>query len=296
MQDEGKNLFYKTFFENSNDALMTTEPPEWRFTSGNPATIKMFRARDEADFVSHGPGDLSPERQSDGRLSSEKAKEMIETALRDGSCLFEWTHRRLDGEDFPATVLLSRMELPGRVLCQATVRDISEQKGTEEKLRESENRYATALNAINDGVWDWNVSSGEAFFSPNYYSLLGYVDKEFPANYASWKLLVSPVDIERVENNLQKIIEKGEGFDIDLRMKMKSGEWLWVSTRGKVVERDVSGKAIRMVGTLSDISKRIKIENDLKEKMEELKKTNDLMVERELKMVELKNELNKVRS
>jgi PAS domain S-box-containing protein len=126
---------YRGLFEGSRDAIMTLEPPSWRFTSGNPATVKMFGAKDEEEFTSQGPWELSPERQPDGRVSAEKAKDMIETAMREGSHFFEWTHRRFDGEEFPATVLLSRMQSAGKVFLQATVRDITEKKRAEEELR-----------------------------------------------------------------------------------------------------------------------------------------------------------------
>ncbi len=126
---------YRRLFESSQDAIMTLEPPSWRFTSGNPATVKMFGVKDEKEFISRGPWELSPERQPDGRPSMEKAKEMIETAMREGSHFFEWTHRRLGGDEFPATVLLSRIEMAGRVFLQATVRDITESKLAEEELR-----------------------------------------------------------------------------------------------------------------------------------------------------------------
>jgi PAS domain S-box-containing protein len=126
---------YRNLFESSRDAFMTLEPPSWRFTSGNPATVKMFQARDEAQFISHGPWELSPERQPDGCASVEKAKDMIETAMREGSHFFEWTHRRLNGEEFPATVLLSRMQSAGKAFLQATVRDITDSKRAQEELR-----------------------------------------------------------------------------------------------------------------------------------------------------------------
>jgi len=126
---------YRTLFESSQDAVMTLAPPSWKFTSGNPATCAMFRAKDEAVFTSLGPWEISPEKQPDGRLSSQKAKEMIETAMLNGSHFFEWTHQRLCGEEFPATVLLTRMELEGQPMLQATVRDITERKKVEQELR-----------------------------------------------------------------------------------------------------------------------------------------------------------------
>ena len=74
---------FRILFESSRDAIMTLEPPSWNFTSGNPSTLSMFRAKNLEDFISRGPGNVSPERQPDGRASAEMAKEMIETALHE---------------------------------------------------------------------------------------------------------------------------------------------------------------------------------------------------------------------
>ncbi|MEI6073746.1 MAG: CHASE domain-containing protein [Verrucomicrobiae bacterium] len=131
-------------------------------------------------------------------------------------------------------------------------------------LRLSEERYALTLNAVNDGLWDWNVPTGKAFFSSHYYSMLGYQSEEFPASYATWRSLVHPDDLGRVEEELQRSIEDCKGFGIDLRMKLKSGKWQWVETRGNVVERDAQGKVVRMVGTLTNITERKIREEELK--------------------------------
>ena len=103
---------YRTLFENSRFALMTIAPPSWNFTSGNAAAVELFRLNNEEEFTGCMPWVLPPERQPDGYASAEKAREMIETAKREGSCFFDWTHRRIDGEEFPATVLLTRVEQP----------------------------------------------------------------------------------------------------------------------------------------------------------------------------------------
>ncbi len=126
---------FRVLFENSRDAMMTVEPPSWNFTSGNPATLNMFKVKDVEEFISRGLNSLSPERQQDGHGSAEKAREMIETAMREGSHLFEWTHVRTDGEQFPATVLLTKLEYAGKVVIQGTIRDITEQKRAEHDLR-----------------------------------------------------------------------------------------------------------------------------------------------------------------
>ena len=129
---------YHGLFESSRDALMAIEPPSWQFTSCNQATLKLFEVDTVEKFTSLGPWDVSPLQQPDGRTSADKAKEMIEKAMKEGVNFFEWTHRRITGEDFPATVLLTRMERNGKVLVQATVRDITAQKHAEAALRESQ--------------------------------------------------------------------------------------------------------------------------------------------------------------
>ena len=127
---------YRALFMASRDAVMTLEPPSWRFTSGNPATLKMFKAKDEAEFLSYEPWKLSPKIQADGRPSDEKAKEMIEKAMKEGVNFFEWTHKRVDGEEFFAEVLLSKVEQAGKTFLYASVRDITERKKVHDSLEQ----------------------------------------------------------------------------------------------------------------------------------------------------------------
>ncbi|MFA9460907.1 PAS domain-containing sensor histidine kinase [Thiohalorhabdus sp. Cl-TMA] len=123
---------YRALYERSRDAIMIWDASNSRFTAANPATLAMFGAREEADITALDPEALSPVRQPDGRSSAAKARELIDMALESGGHFFEWTHRRLDGTLFPATVQLTRMELDGRVWLKATVRDITEQRRAEE--------------------------------------------------------------------------------------------------------------------------------------------------------------------
>ena len=126
---------YRLMFESSRDAMMTLEPPLWEFTSGNPAIYDIFKVKDVAEFTSLKPWELSPKYQPDGRLSIDKAREMIDKAMSEGHHFFEWVHKRLNGEEFPATVLLTRVEMAGNVFLLATVRDITDRKRAEEEIK-----------------------------------------------------------------------------------------------------------------------------------------------------------------
>ena len=153
--EEGMRLSeqkHRLLFESSRDAIMTMAPPDLRFTSGNPATIAMFRTVNEAAFVATAPWQLSPEFQPDGRRSEEKAREMVETAMREGSHFFEWMHQRLNGEVFPATVLLTRFELAGRPMLQGTVRDVTERKKAEAELRARELELKRVVDTAATGL------------------------------------------------------------------------------------------------------------------------------------------------
>lgn len=160
---------YRSLFVSSHDAIMTLEPPTWKYTSGNPATIELFKMKTEAEFLSYEPWKLSPELQPDGRASKEKAKEMIETAMREGSHFFEWTHKRANGEEFFANVQLSRVKQGEKAFLYAIIRDITERRRLEEKLKladelksdtEMKSRFASMvshelrspLGAIKEGV------------------------------------------------------------------------------------------------------------------------------------------------
>ncbi|MDO9263297.1 MAG: PAS domain S-box protein, partial [Desulfosalsimonadaceae bacterium] len=182
---------YRALFESAADAIMIVEPPSWRFTSGNPSMMRMFMAKNEAEFLSLGPWDVSPERQPDGRLSSEKALAMLETARRDGSFSFEWTHRRLNGEDFPATVLLTRMKIGDKEVIQGTVRDITESKRAEEARFEALARFSGFSEASQYGMGMADLDGRIVYVNHTLARMLGEASpevclgKHFPTTYYS---------------------------------------------------------------------------------------------------------------
>ncbi|MBM2815223.1 MAG: hypothetical protein HW421_1985 [Ignavibacteria bacterium] len=140
---------YRVLFESSCDALMTLFPPDWKFKSANSATVELFGAKDEQEYTSLGPWNVSPELQPDGQDSSIQAQKMIGMAMEQGSNLFEWTHQKISGETFPATVLLTRIELEGQTGVQATVRDITYQKMAEDEINRK-NDELILLNSKKD--------------------------------------------------------------------------------------------------------------------------------------------------
>ncbi len=126
-------LKYKTLYNTSRDAIMMLTPDKG-FFAGNTATVEIFGCKNEIQFISQKPSTLSPEYQPDGALSSEKSQQMMGLALKNGSHFFEWKHKKINGSEFYATVLLTKMKLQKQDMLQATVRDITKEKQAQEEL------------------------------------------------------------------------------------------------------------------------------------------------------------------
>jgi len=294
---EASRARYRELFANSRDAIMTLEPPAWAFTSGNPAALTMFGARTETEFTAHGPWKLSPARQPDGRASDEKACEMIATAMRDGSHFFKWIHRRINGKEFPADVLLSRVSSAGMTFLQATVRDITERERTEEdiralnasleqrvaertaELRRSEAKLALAASGTRVGIFDRNLLTGETMATEQHVRLLGLrptttnrtaeTTLSQPYHYRDWAKRVHPGDLRRVEAEMERCIADRVPFEMEYRIVWPDHSLHWVAVRG-VCECDEQDAPIRLLGIMLDISERKRSEEALRQLNEEL--------------------------
>ena len=151
------------------------------------------------------------------------------------------------------------------------VQDITERKKAEKALQESEERLELAINAANLGMWDWNIKTGKTIYSEHWTKMLGYELDELEPVYSTWETLIHPDDKDRVLKAIdQHIKDSNFKYDIEIRMKTKSGSWKWINTRGRVVTRDEEKNPLRMVGTHIDISNSKDIEQLLRhsEKME----------------------------
>lgn len=131
---------YREVFERSADANLIIDGDT--FVDCNEATVKMLRYATRQELLQTHPSELSPEYQPDGRVSYEKANDMMALAFARGSHRFEWNHQRADGEVFPVEVLLTSVPLNGRDVLHVAWREISERKHLEEELRHAQKMEA----------------------------------------------------------------------------------------------------------------------------------------------------------
>jgi len=243
--------------------------PDEGFLAGNPAAIEMFGCRDEQDFVSRTPASLSPEYQPDGALSVDKSLEMMRIALEKGSHSFEWTHCRADGVDFLATILLSRMEIGGRQLLQATVRDITESKRAAEVLRQFVDRLSLATRAGGVGIWDYDIIENKLIWDDQMYRLYGITQEKFGGAYEAWRSGLHPEDMQRGDDEIQMALRGEKEFDTEFRVLWPDGTIRNIRALA-ILQRDASGKPLRMIGTNWDITERKQAEAELEKTIQEL--------------------------
>ncbi|WP_161493230.1 PAS domain-containing protein [Zoogloea sp. LCSB751] len=136
----------------------------------------------------------------------------------------------------------------------AVIRDVTDLKETELALRESEARWQFALDGAGDGVWDWNIVTGRIFRSPRWLSMLGYGMEEAGESGSEWAWRVHPDDLSALLAARDAHL-RGDTpyFTHQARLRCKDGQYKWVLARGLVVERNDSGRALRMIGTQTDI-------------------------------------------
>jgi PAS domain S-box-containing protein len=123
---------YRALFELSDEAMMTMSGKG--LIDCNKATMRLFGLSSKEEFIAKHPADLSPPMQPNGEEAFTFANELIATAYRQGKNSFEWVHKRVNGESFPAEVLLTPMILHGENVVQAIVRDITLRKQFESNL------------------------------------------------------------------------------------------------------------------------------------------------------------------
>ena len=145
--------------------------------------------------------------------------------------------------------------LPHTLGWQVILVDITERKKTEERLHASEERWKLALEAVGDGVWDWNVQTGAAVYSRRLEQLYGFAEGEFGHQLEDSSSRIHPQDRARAVAALQAYLTgQRASYSNEHRGCCKDGSWKWVLSRGAIVSRTEDGKPVRMIGTHVDIT------------------------------------------
>ena len=138
-------------------------------------------------------------------------------------------------------------------ILKAGDRLVEAERHTQDVIRASEERFALAVAGTNEGIWDWNIVTGEDHFSERWCKLLGYRPDELSPTVYTWNVHVHPDDRLPVMEAIQRHLEDREPYDMEYRLRTKSGEYRWFRSRGQAVWDD-EGRPVRMVGSTADVT------------------------------------------
>ena len=137
----------------------------------------------------------------------------------------------------------------------ALIEDINERKRLQAALAESEARYRLAIDAAGAALWDVDLVTGEQVVNDHWYHHLGYAVGEVEPSYARWRSHLHPDDIPMIDQAIERFMQGvTSGFDLEYRVTTKSGAPRWHHAIGEVIRRDANGRALRMIGTYTDIT------------------------------------------
>jgi diguanylate cyclase (GGDEF)-like protein/PAS domain S-box-containing protein len=141
--------------------------------------------------------------------------------------------------------------------------DMAARRFAEEALRESEERYALAVRGASVGLWDWNLRTGQIYYSTRWKEMIGCTDAQVGPLPEEWFNRVHPEDLESVQSAIEMHRDGiTPHFEIEHRMRSVDGRYVWVHSRGTAI-RDESGNATRMAGSQSDVTARKEAEQQL---------------------------------
>ena len=236
--------------ERMNDGLVVVDERH-RITFVNPKLRELLGIPLD-EMLGRSPADFLDE------TSRAVFKAQVETRARGGKEPYEITWVTRSGRPLVTIVTPQPIFDPAgkHKGSFAVLTDITERTKAEALLKDDVERLRHILEETSGGVWDWNIITGAAVFSPKYSRMLGYEPEEFARHYDEWGVIVHPDDIERVKQAHADHFEKGKTFSVEFRMREKSGGWHWIHSRGILLERDDHGRPLRMVGTHQDIQER----------------------------------------
>uniref|UniRef100_UPI0011213539 PAS domain S-box protein n=1 Tax=Nitrospira cf. moscoviensis SBR1015 TaxID=96242 RepID=UPI0011213539 len=268
-QAEEELKLFRALLDRVTDSIEVIEPASGRFLDGN---------RQSYESIGYTRGELLtltvPE--IDPLVTQPVFQEYMQRLREaDVPLRIESLHRCKDGTTFPVEVSAQLLR-HGREYLVAIVRDITARKQAEEALRASENRLRLTIEIATDGLWDWDLVTGQAYYSPSWIRLLGLEQEEGVLNNISdWKTRVHPDDCPWVEEALNDHLEaRIAAFVIEHRVRHRSGEWQWFAMRGKVTRWNEDGRPACMMGVMTDITERRRSDAALAQAAQELEKKN----------------------
>jgi len=242
-------LRFRASMDMSDDMILLVDRKTLRFIDVNETVCRNLGYSREA-FLAMTPVDILPVTRKELEAAYD---EMIETGSTQG---MRSEYRCKDGAKLPFESRRRVMRSGDSWIIVVTARDIRERIAQEEALRKSNERFDMAVRATNDVIWDWDLLTDEVWWNENFTKVFGYPREAADRTIKSWYEGIHPDDQGRVIAGVHRVIGAGgEYWSDEYRFRRHDGSYVHVLDRGQVI-LDATGRAVRMIGAMADISSR----------------------------------------
>ncbi len=252
---------YRALTQSASDAVVTADGAG-RIVGWNRGAEMAF-GYTESEILGQPLARLMPARFGDRHLIG--ASRVLSGGVPSTISRVELAGLHKDQHEFPLELSLSTSEIDGQRFVTAIMHDITARKATQAALAASEERFRLAALAAHDVMWDWNVPANVIWRSDELQRSYGYVPEEREASVDWWIDRIHPEDREATRSGIQAALgAPGEVWEAEYRFRCGDDSYATVLDRA-IVLRDADGAAVRLVGVMSDISARVRLEAQLRQ-------------------------------
>ena len=260
---QGQNELYRRLVESSPDGILISE--DGRISFLNAAALRLVDVTTPEQLLGAPLLDLfhtqcrAAVREHLDQIGAGQSLPPVDARLVMSN------GRLLDVEVSGSSIAADRRAL------QVVVRDATERVHAEAALRESEERLALAVAGAQEGVWDWDLKTGDVVYSARWKHMLGYADDEIEPNVSAWERLLHPDDKMRAQQVVQNVSRGQQDYQVEFRLRHRDGHYVDILSRGFPVRAEPGGPVVRIVGTHLDLTERKRAELALSESEERLR-------------------------
>lgn len=239
---------YQLFFEQAKTPILLINPATKQIENANKAA-EVFYGYSHAQLLALYINDINC-------LTADQIAEEMANALAERRSYFLFPHRLASGEIRQVEVHSGPIMIEGHYYLYSTIYDITERLQTEERLRAKRQRLENIIKGTRAGTWEWHIPTGTAEINTRWADIIGHtIDEVAPIDMHTWRRFVHPDDVQRAELLLsQHFSGVSDYYECELRMRHKKGHWVWVLSRGQVLEWGQERQPILMAGTHQDIT------------------------------------------